>query len=115
MIDKVFTDTAGEEANAIVHGARWLSNEYEYTYSVPAGSIGHTNCTITANMGDEDILSKRKWILEKLKEQSNDTARSPRPPETQNRQYHREHVVGNGGPTSNVFPSKQEQMSAHEN
>ena len=55
-LDKVFQNNKDQEANAIVHGARWLSNEYSHKAESPPGIAQrrYHNYTTTADTGDED-------------------------------------------------------------
>ena len=53
-LDKVFQNNKGQEANAIVHGARWLSNEYFKKMSSPNTPPPRNVLTTIATMGDED-------------------------------------------------------------
>ena len=74
--DQVFQKSKDQEADAILPGAQWVSNEY--TYSVSAGALGHTNWTITAGMRDQDILSSADGWWGKLEKQGNDAGEKPK-------------------------------------
>ena len=55
-LDRVFQNNKDQEANAIVHGAKWVSNEYEEKgYSITG--IPRARWTTMADMGDEDDTS----------------------------------------------------------
>ena len=53
-IDRVFQNNKDQEANAIVHGARWLSNEYFWRSSNPNIPSPRNVLTTIATMGDEN-------------------------------------------------------------
>ena len=55
-LDRVFQNNKDQEANAIVHGARWLSNEYVHKAESPPGITqrSYHNYTTMADTGDED-------------------------------------------------------------
>ena len=55
-LDKVFQNNKDQEANAIVHGARWLTNEYVHKAESPPGIAQRTyhNYTTMADTGDEN-------------------------------------------------------------
>ena len=63
-LDQVFKNNRDQIARVTVHGSRWLSHEYSYNITLPTNSIYPygENYTITANMGDRNILtSAYRW------------------------------------------------------